>query len=129
MIRGLNHITLAVRDLDRALAFYRDTLQLRVEKIWDQGAYLSAGSLWLCLSQDSSAQKRTDYTHFAFDVSQQAFAATADRIVKSGAEIWKANLSEGASLYFCDPDGHQLELHVGTLASRLSAMKRELETC
>lgn len=31
MLTGLNHLTLAVSDLQRSLAFYRDVLQLRVE--------------------------------------------------------------------------------------------------
>ncbi|MBB5609464.1 catechol 2,3-dioxygenase-like lactoylglutathione lyase family enzyme [Janthinobacterium sp. S3M3] len=56
----MNHLTLAVRDLERSLVFYRNTL----------------GNL---------------------------------------------NRSEGDCLYFLDPDGHQLEAHVGGLATRLVA--------
>lgn len=52
MLTGLNHLTLAVRDLQRSLAFYRDVLQLDVEATWDNGAYLSLPGLWLCLSED-----------------------------------------------------------------------------
>jgi hypothetical protein len=33
--------------------------------------------------------------------------------------IWKQDRSEGASTYFLDPDGHKLEIHVGSLQSRL----------
>ena len=38
MLTGLNHLTLAVSDLPRSLAFYRDVLNLRVEATWDAGA-------------------------------------------------------------------------------------------
>ncbi|RVT93395.1 VOC family protein [Sphingomonas crocodyli] len=120
-IRGLNHLTLTVADLDRAVDFYRDLLGLALRARWAEGAYLEAGSLWLCLSLDPTATQasRTDYTHYAFDVAPDDFDALATRI-RAAAPIWKDNRSEGASLYFLDPDEHRLELHAGSLASRLA---------
>ena len=58
----------------------------------------------------------------SFDVTADAFPQVCDRIRASGAPIWKDNRSEGESLYFLDPDGHKLELHVGSLETRLAAM-------
>ncbi len=120
-VRGLNHLTLAVADLDRSITFYRDILGCDLRARWDEGAYLEAGSLWLCLSLDPKArsQHREDYTHYAFDVASDGFEALSSR-VREHATIWKENGSEGRSLYFLDPDGHQLELHVGSLVSRLA---------
>ena len=124
MIRGLNHLTLAVRDVERAVAFYRDVLEIDVARQWPDGAYLTAGPLWLCLSRDPDARHApaADYTHAAFDVAAEDFPTLAKQIRASGATIWKENRSEGDSLYFLDPDGHKLELHVGNLASRLAKM-------
>ena len=120
-VRGLNHLTLAVTDLVRSICFYRDVLGLRLRAQWSGGAYLDAGALWLCLSLDDAAgpSPRPDYTHVAFDTPREAFDELCARISAS-AEIWKDNQSEGESLYFLDPDGHRLELHVGSLASRLA---------
>ena len=118
-ISGLNHLTLAVSDLDRSIIFYRDLLGCRLRAQWAQGAYLEAGSLWLCLSVDGAVSPSGGYTHVAFDVDVDGFQPLAERIARQ-AVIWKDNRSEGPSLYFLDPDGHKLELHAGTLSSRLA---------
>ncbi|MFJ7313178.1 fosfomycin resistance glutathione transferase [Pseudomonas sp. NPDC098747] len=127
MLTGLNHLTLAVSDLNRSLAFYRDVLQLRVEATWDTGAYLSLPGLWLCLSLDSkrSAQTCGDYTHYAFSLSAVDFPVFVQRLKAANVQEWRDNRSEGASFYFLDPDGHQLEAHVGDLASRLAACRQK----
>lgn len=119
-ITGLNHLTIAVTDLDRSVGFYRDLLGCGLRAIWEGGAYLEAGPLWLCLSVDDRARdaRRPDYTHYAFGVDPDHFDLLAARI-RAVAPLWKPNASEGASLYFLDPDNHRLELHVGSLASRL----------
>ncbi|MDJ0994612.1 MAG: VOC family protein [Dinoroseobacter sp.] len=122
-IRGLNHITLATADLDRSVVFYRDVLGLTLDHQWPDGAYFSAGDLWLCLSLDPEAAATQDYSHIALDVAAEDFMRLSKCIRASGAPIWKDNRSEGASLYFRDPTGHKLELHVGTLASRLAAFQ------
>lgn len=126
MISGLNHLTLSVRDLARSIAFYRDMLGLRLHARWDRGAYLSAGDLWLCLSldgQDSAALASPAYTHYAFSILQQDFAAFAARLHAAGVPEWQQNHSDGDSLYFLDPDGHRLEAHAGSLAQRLAACR------
>jgi len=119
-VRGLNHLTLAVGDLDRSVQFYCGLLGFRLRARGPAGAYLEAGALWLCLAVDETAtgERRSDYGHIAFDVGRDDFALLSER-VSANADIWKENKSEGHSLYVLDPDGHKLELHVGSLESRL----------
>ncbi len=121
MITGVNHVTLVVADLDRALAFYCDTLGCALRARGPRFAYLEAGSLWLCLELGQPA-RRADDTHIAFSCTVAEFDALCARLAE--APRWKANRSEGASLYFLDPDGHKLELHLGTLESRLAHMRQ-----
>lgn len=123
MITGTNHITFSVADLDASIAFYRDLLGMKLHVFWDAGAYLTAGDTWICLSL-GQPEAAKDYTHVAFSVSEEALAELRLKLQQSGVEEWKANTSEGSSLYILDPNGHRLELHCGTLATRLA----ELET-
>jgi hypothetical protein len=105
-------------------AFNRDVVGCDLPAIGADGAYLEAGSLWLCLSLDPVAPEQTnpDYTHCVFDVAEDDFEAKANQ-VRQHARIWKDNRSEGASLYFLDCDGHRLKLQVGSLDSRLEACR------
>jgi catechol 2,3-dioxygenase-like lactoylglutathione lyase family enzyme len=120
-VTGLNHITLAVADVERALVFYHDLLGLNVRAVWSKGAYLEVGSLWLCLSHDSEtrASPHPDYTHLAFSVSEADYCDLSKRLVAE-CVVWKDDNSEGASTYFLDPDGHKLEIHIGSLETRLA---------
>ncbi|MEL7024161.1 MAG: VOC family protein [Pseudomonadota bacterium] len=124
MIRGINHVTLAVTELDRSIWFYGTVLGMRLVSNHEDGAYLEAGTLWLCLSVDPNVARheRLDYTHIAFDIDKEHFEEFAAKLKTNNVRVWKQNRSEGESVYFLDPDGHKLELHVGTLASRLEAM-------
>lgn len=122
MLNGLNHITIAVSDLERSFSFYVDLLGMVPRAKWDKGAYLSVGELWFCLSYDV-VKPSQDYTHIAFDVSESDFPQLEIRLQKAGIRQWKQNVSEGDSLYILDPDGHKLELHSGTLEQRLDSLK------
>ncbi|CAH0320639.1 catechol 2,3-dioxygenase-like lactoylglutathione lyase family enzyme [Pseudomonas frederiksbergensis] len=126
MLTGLNHLTLAVTDLDRSVGFYRDLLQLQLSAAWDTGAYLSLPGLWLCLSLDPlrTCAPAADYTHYAFSLEAVDFLPFVERLRSANVREWRDNRSEGASFYFLDPDGHKLEAHVGSLASRLAACRQ-----
>ena len=121
MLTGLNHLTLAVQDLQRSIGFYRGQLRFHLDAQWDAGAYLQLGDLWLCLALDTAlrASVAPAYTHYAFSIAQADFATFCADLRSAGIIEWQANRSEGDSFYFLDPDGHQLEAHVGSLASRL----------
>ena len=121
-LAGLNHLTLAVADLDRALGFYEGVLGFRLRARWARGAYLEGGTLWLCLSLDAPRPAR-DYTHFALGARADDMDRWRRRLAAHGVATWKENTSEGESIYPLDPDGHRLELHAGDLASRLAAVR------
>ena len=122
MLKGLNHITVAVSDLDRSLDFYSRLLGMTPHARWDTGAYLSAGGTWFCLSLGEALPSQ-DYSHIALDVAPADFELFAERLRAAGVVEWKQNQSEGHSLYLLDPDGHKLEIHSGSLHSRLESLK------
>jgi catechol 2,3-dioxygenase-like lactoylglutathione lyase family enzyme len=121
VIGGINHLTFSVRDIDESFAFYVDVLGLTPVAKWPAGAYLLAGDLWMALVQDCDVRLGSlrEYTHVAFTVSQEDFGHLANRIRAAGATIWQDNWTEGDSLYFTDPNGHKLEIHVSDLEARL----------
>lgn len=127
MLTGMNHLTLSVRSLDPSVLFYRDVLGFHLAAKWRTGAYLELGDLWLCLSMDEKrgAPPLPEYTHYAFSIAQKDFSAFASKLREQGVLEWKLNSSEGDSFYFLDPDGHKLEAHVGSLASRLSKCRAQ----
>ncbi|NVJ59491.1 MAG: fosfomycin resistance glutathione transferase [Gammaproteobacteria bacterium] len=130
MLKGLNHITIAVSDLAKSFDFYVSTLGMKPEVKWDSGAYLSVDELWVCLSVDNVSPAK-DYSHISLSVDQSDFNTYCSRLLSAGVETWKENSSEGESFYFLDPDGHKLEIHVGSLSCRLQELKtkpyKELE--
>ena len=124
MLTGLNHLTLAVSNVARSFDFYVHQLGFTPRAKWAKGAYLSLGDLWLCLSLDTVDDK-SDYTHYAFSISEQYIVSFREKLRAARIEEWKDNTSEGASLYFLDPDGHRLEVHSGGLETRLQACKEK----
>ena len=122
MLTGINHITIAINDLDESFDFYVSVLGMKPEVKWESGAYLTVGELWLCLSKES-AKPSEDYCHISFSISKHEFKEYCSRVLGAGVRTWKDNTSEGKSLYILDPNGHKLEIHAGNLASRLSELR------
>ena len=126
MVNGISHTTFAVSNLDRSLHFYANLLGLKPVLRWDEGAYLTAGDFWISLILDPAAPQATNnfsYTHFAFAVAPENFAALREKLLARDAEEWQLNTSPGESFYFLDPDGHKLEIHARTLTDRLAAFR------
>lgn len=120
-IIGLNHLTLAVSDLDRSVAFYSELLGFTIRMRGPASAYLEAGSLWLALVVDSAVRRGPlpEYSHVAFNVASSELPALAESLNSAEVICWQESDSPD-SFYFLDPDGHKLELHSKNLEHRLA---------
>ncbi len=124
-VTGINHLTFAVSDLNRSVAFYSELLGFAVRMQGPSSAYLQAGTLWLALVVDPDVRLAPlpEYSHAAFTVSPSDLPVVAARLADAGVERWQES-DRADSVYFLDPDGHKLEVHSGDLDSRLQARAR-----
>lgn len=126
-LSGFNHITLAVNDLNSSFNFYHDILHFRPLYRWSQGAYFLVGDDWFCISQslETIEPAKIGYSHLAFTLKEEDFEYIEADLNNKKVKKWQDNESEGKSLYILDPNGYQLELHVGNWQSRLQAKVKE----
>ncbi|USD66978.1 VOC family protein [Vibrio sp. SCSIO 43136] len=124
MITSINHITLTVSCLHTSLAFYSDLLGFKPRVKWKNGAYLTSGDVWLCLTL-GKPEPANDYSHIALIVNEEKLHKFNVDLCESSVRQWQENSSEGCSIYLLDPDDHKLELHVGDINTRLLALKNE----
>src|ERR1043166_6531356 len=121
-ITGLNHLTLAVSDLERSVAFYSGLLGFSVRMRGPSSAYLESGTLWLGLVLDPAGRRGPlpEDSHVAFSIAPSALRLLTDSLTAAGGARWQ-DPDHSDSFYFLDPDGHKLELHAGDIQSRLAA--------
>lgn len=119
MIKGINHITLTTLNVSELFEFYRTVLGFKPLCVWDKGAYFIVGDIWFCINYDENHGVDFCYRHVAFTIEEKDFDNLREKILQSRATIFKENNSEGRSLYFLDPSGNKLEIHVGNWQSRI----------
>jgi len=123
---GINHFALNVRNMDRAEEFYTGILGFPVITRTETRAGLKhvevdAGNVAIALFESpeldlTAAQKTmTDdgYLHFAFGAPYDRFDATLKSLKEGGVKLdgEPRDWGNGVSIYFPDPDGHQIEIH------------------
>jgi glyoxylase I family protein len=125
-INAIDHVVLRVRDLDAALAFYRDALGLAIERQLDLGlVQLRAGASLIDLVPVSSPLGRIggpapgsdgrNMDHFALELARfdaaEIFAHLAAHAIEHGEVSTRYGAKgSGPSLYIKDPDGNTVEL-------------------
>jgi catechol-2,3-dioxygenase len=138
------HIALSVVDLDRALAFYREVLDLEVIQTSHDPerryAFLgSGGRLFLTLWQQSSERfdpRRAGLHHLAFELADfPAVQAVETRLRARGVTPHYDGIvphhegGESAALFFTDPDGIRLEVYSPLGAAGLAAPVAAAPSC
>jgi len=109
-------LLIPVEDLDRAIAFYRDTLGLRfLFSAPPQMSFFQVGSVRLLVGVPAADQPRQRGSQVYFQVAdiQTVFGTLAGRGIKFGASPHVIHRTPTTELWlaeFHDPDGNQLAL-------------------
>jgi catechol 2,3-dioxygenase-like lactoylglutathione lyase family enzyme len=119
-LKGLDHVALTVRDVQRSIAWYRDVfgLERRHQETWgDYPVMMFAGDTALALFQaNGPVQAAPDsrgaaiMRHVAFRVDRVNFAKAQEILRARGIEFVFQDHAISHSIYFQDPDGYELEL-------------------
>lgn len=112
-ITGLYEVAIPVKDLARAEAFYMGTLGLEegIRDLTRNRLFLYAGGKagMIVLMEDKSDWPTL---HFAFTVADKDLEKAASMLKDKGVAVEDPVVHEwmrSRSVYFKDPDGHQLE--------------------
>ena len=117
----LNHAVLKVRDLDRSVAFYRDTFGFtEVARAGRQMAFMRAagsdnhhdlGFLSLGARAADAPPTAVGLFHLAWQVSTiDDLAAARKKLIDIGALSGESDHGATKSVYGLDPDGHEFEI-------------------
>ena len=119
-IDGIDHVALAVRDVRRSVAWYERVLELERlhEDVWgDFPAVVGVGTTSIALfpveSDDPKPSPGRDMLamrHVAFRASRACFQSLQGRLKTLGIEFEFQNHQIAHSIYFHDPDGHEIEI-------------------
>jgi catechol 2,3-dioxygenase-like lactoylglutathione lyase family enzyme len=110
---GIDHVALAVADLDRSEAFYRDVLGLeRAHEQWDPPRMLSSGGSVVALfpAAEYGDASPAHILHIALRVDRRNFEAARTELEGRGIESRFSDHGLAHSIYVEDPDGYRLEL-------------------
>jgi catechol 2,3-dioxygenase-like lactoylglutathione lyase family enzyme len=119
-IQGLDHVALAVRDVRRSAAWYQEMLGLErlYEDAWgDFPAVVGTGGTAIALFPVQGTEPKSRpgrdtlaMRHLAFRVDAANFEAARQQLGARGLAVEFQDHGIAHSIYFHDPDGHELEI-------------------
>jgi catechol 2,3-dioxygenase-like lactoylglutathione lyase family enzyme len=118
--QGLDHVAIGVADLERSRQFYERTLGLeRAYEEWSVPVVLAAQGTGLALfpremhpssTPDGLEPPAIRILHIAFRLDRSGFDEARESLSDEGIETHFSDHGLSHSIYFNDPDGHQIEL-------------------
>jgi catechol 2,3-dioxygenase-like lactoylglutathione lyase family enzyme len=109
MLDSLSRLGLEVKYLDRATAFYGDTLDMTEQRRESDAVTYAAGDTDLVLRRPSTVPRGGVHTHFAFSIPVDEYGGWWDRL-DGEFDLDEYVFGDARSLYCYDPDGNCVEL-------------------
>lgn len=119
-LEGIDHVALTVRDVERSVQWYVDILGLerQHEGMWSGiPVFVGKGNTGIALFPVSADAKPTRgahreirLLHLAFRANRENFLAAERELQKRGIKFEFQDHEISHSIYFLDPDGHELEI-------------------
>ena len=119
-LQGIDHVALTVADTARSAAWYVEVLgfERRHEGMWNGvPVFIGKGDTALALFPAGARAKGSRATtatirmlHLALRATRQDFAAAQTELRERGIHVEFQDHEISRSIYFHDPDGHELEI-------------------
>ena len=116
LVSRMEHVHLAVADLDRSIDWYQRAFSFEVR--WTDGttAHVGTDRFYVAMTahrdlppSQGDATGTARIAHFAFTTAD--LDAFADRLTAEGIDAWgEASRVEGDAIYVHDPDGNAIEI-------------------
>ena len=117
-IAQIDHVAIAVSDVDRSIDWYCEVLGMeRRHPEWGtEPAMVCAGETCVALfgvegaAEPSPGRGAVAMRHLAFGVDRAGFDRAQEELAERGIQFDFMDHETAHSVYFADPDGHQLEI-------------------
>ena len=119
-LEGIDHVALAVRDVEQSAQWYIEVLGFKrwYDGMWEGiptfiGKENTAIALFPMRSGHSRSPARSSgirMLHLAFRANRENFLGAQQELKKRGINFEFQNHEISHSIYFRDPDGHELEI-------------------
>ena len=119
-LQGIDHVALAVRDIERSVKWYIEVLGFERlhQEMWNGiPTFIGKGNTGIALFPASShtrspspARRNIRMLHLAFRADRKNFLAAHEELTRRGSKFEFQDHEISHSIYFHDPDGHELEI-------------------
>ena len=117
-LEGIDHIAMGVRDIERSVKWYIDVLGFERlhEGMWNGvPTFIGKGNTGIALfpashEAPSANHREIRMLHLAFRADRENFGAAQRELQNRRIKFEFQDHEIAQSIYFCDPDGHQLEI-------------------